>query len=558
MSTNNSGSILIIDDEGNMVVPNETIRSSQIIETIAAPNHSRIQMNLNDEEYLIYTQKSSINFWTYIWMVPCSILNHSSSSIITRMLLIHIVFFLAVVVGSYFLSREMFLPFISLYNRMIGKDIRGNSYLLKRLAIMSELDKGITQMRGELAEVRASGNIIRSENVALREQINQYTREYCDRFVQRLIDGNPIGSTEISGLVEMEHIPVDCSSVIAIIQTKEFSYWKIDERLRNLLQCCVENTEKFDYRLLSQIESCFYVLFIFEPSNVSKERGMLSVVNALEALRQNLTEEIQKPICIVLGDHINDLQFLDESFEAANMRLKYANALGRLGVLYNLKEQKVIPEQLLDHNDALNQALDNDDLEYAVEETKTILIVLQGQMLPSAFCMLFLKNIASMFLQYMVEHGFSKQQIDQTYEDIQRFFTKFESIAEAADYISDLMRIIQEKYHAIPKRARKIAEQAREIIHNEFATDISLQETAERLGVNASYLSRIFKESIGINFKEYLIEYKLTIAKKLLEEGINVTKVAEKVGYQDVRQFTRIFKKYMGVTPNVYQTSHKT
>lgn len=558
MSTNNSGSILIIDDEGNMVVPNETIRSSQIIETIAAPNHSRIQMNLNDEEYLIYTQKSSINFWTYIWMVPCSILNHSSSSIITRMLLIHIVFFLAVVVGSYFLSREMFLPFISLYNRMIGKDTRGNSYLLKRLAIMSELDKGITQMRGELAEVRASGNIIRSENVALREQINQYTREYCDRFVQRLIDGNPIGSTEISGLVEMEHIPVDCSSVIAIIQTKEFSYWKIDERLRNLLQCCVENTEKFDYRLLSQIESCFYVLFIFEPSNVSKERGMLSVVNALEALRQNLTEEIQKPICIVLGDHINDLQFLDESFEAANMRLKYANALGRLGVLYNLKEQKVVPEQLLDHNDALNQALDNDDLEYAVEETKTILIVLQGQMLPSAFCMLFLKNIASMFLQYMVEHGFSKQQIDQTYEDIQRFFTKFESIAEAADYISDLMRIIQEKYHAIPKRARKIAEQAREIIHNEFATDISLQETAERLGVNASYLSRIFKESIGINFKEYLIEYKLTIAKKLLEEGINVTKVAEKVGYQDVRQFTRIFKKYMGVTPNVYQTSHKT
>ena len=558
MSTNNSGSILIIDDEGNMVVPNETIRSSQIIETIAAPNHSRIQMNLNDEEYLIYTQKSSINFWTYIWMVPCSILNHSSSSIITRMLLIHIVFFLAVVVGSYFLSREMFLPFISLYNRMIGKDTRGNSYLLKRLAIMSELDKGITQMRGELAEVRASGNIIRSENVALREQINQYTREYCDRFVQRLIDGNPIGSTEISGLVEMEHIPVDCSSVIAIIQTKEFSYWKIDERLRNLLQCCVENTEKFDYRLLSQIESCFYVLFIFEPSNVSKERGMLSVVNALEALRQNLTEEIQKPICIVLGDHINDLQFLDESFEAANMRLKYANALGRLGVLYNLKEQKVVPEQLLDHNDTLNQALDNDDLEYAVEETKTILIVLQGQMLPSAFCMLFLKNIASMFLQYMVEHGFSKQQIDQTYEDIQRFFTKFESIAEAADYISDLMRIIQEKYHAIPKRARKIAEQAREIIHNEFATDISLQETAERLGVNASYLSRIFKESIGINFKEYLIEYKLTIAKKLLEEGINVTKVAEKVGYQDVRQFTRIFKKYMGVTPNVYQTSHKT
>ena len=65
MSTNNSGSILIIDDEGNMVVPNETIRSSQIIETIAAPNHSRIQMNLNDEEYLIYTQKSSINFDMY-------------------------------------------------------------------------------------------------------------------------------------------------------------------------------------------------------------------------------------------------------------------------------------------------------------------------------------------------------------------------------------------------------------------------------------------------------------------------------------------------------------
>ncbi len=83
----------------------------------------------------------------------------------------------------------------------------------------------------------------------------------------------------------------------------------------------------------------------------------------------------------------------------------------------------------------------------------------------------------------------------------------------------------------------------------------SLQKIADELGINISYLSRLFKEKTGMNFQEHLLEVKMAKAKELLSGHENYTNndIARVLGYQDTQNFCRIFRKLVGISPQAYR-----
>ncbi|MFS0726537.1 response regulator [Paenibacillus sp. 1P07SE] len=92
------------------------------------------------------------------------------------------------------------------------------------------------------------------------------------------------------------------------------------------------------------------------------------------------------------------------------------------------------------------------------------------------------------------------------------------------------------------------------IMDRYYNADISLQSVAKEINVNPSYLSRIFKQEMGMNFVSYLIGIRINKAKLLLEDKQwKVYEVAEKVGYHNYSYFSRIFKKVVGVSPEEYR-----
>lgn len=89
-----------------------------------------------------------------------------------------------------------------------------------------------------------------------------------------------------------------------------------------------------------------------------------------------------------------------------------------------------------------------------------------------------------------------------------------------------------------------------------YMDEISLNEIAEMLSLSRSYLSTLFKKEMGISFIEYLINFRLNRAIEILKfEKIPLNNIAEMVGYPDYTQFSKIFKKYKGVSPKNYLTS---
>lgn len=91
-------------------------------------------------------------------------------------------------------------------------------------------------------------------------------------------------------------------------------------------------------------------------------------------------------------------------------------------------------------------------------------------------------------------------------------------------------------------------------IHDNLGKELSLGEIAEHVGINTSYLIRVFKSEMGDTPLQYLTALRMEKAKELLENSrLTVKQISEQLGYNDMRSFVRFFKKAEGCTPNEYR-----
>ncbi len=101
-------------------------------------------------------------------------------------------------------------------------------------------------------------------------------------------------------------------------------------------------------------------------------------------------------------------------------------------------------------------------------------------------------------------------------------------------------------------------EAASAYIEAHLSEDLSVRELAGRSYVSADHLTRLFKKKYGMTVSEYIQDKRLRLAAILLHRGeMNVSAVADSVGFGNYSYFTEQFKKYYGETPRQYQKKHR-
>ncbi|MBR3968162.1 MAG: AraC family ligand binding domain-containing protein [Clostridia bacterium] len=94
-------------------------------------------------------------------------------------------------------------------------------------------------------------------------------------------------------------------------------------------------------------------------------------------------------------------------------------------------------------------------------------------------------------------------------------------------------------------------DKALNIIGSEYMTDISVQNIADRIGLERTYFSNLFKNKVAMSPKQYLLKTRMEQANIFLKDyGYNVSLTAASVGYSDIYTFSKAFKKYFGVSPS--------
>lgn len=91
-------------------------------------------------------------------------------------------------------------------------------------------------------------------------------------------------------------------------------------------------------------------------------------------------------------------------------------------------------------------------------------------------------------------------------------------------------------------------------VNENYKNRISLKTVANHLHTNPSYLSMLFKQEMGITFTDYLNQVRINRSCELLTNtSLNLIDVSLQAGFDDQSYFSKVFKKYKGVTPKSYR-----
>lgn len=119
------------------------------------------------------------------------------------------------------------------------------------------------------------------------------------------------------------------------------------------------------------------------------------------------------------------------------------------------------------------------------------------------------------------------------------------------------IRIIMEIQKDMKAEVSRPIKQVQNYINKNYAYDINLEKMSEMAGFNATYFSVLFKKEIGMGFVEYLINIRIKVAKRLLADtDKSILDICLEVGYNDIKHFTKQFKKITKLTPSEYRKLH--
>ncbi|HIU32836.1 MAG TPA: AraC family transcriptional regulator [Candidatus Caccousia avistercoris] len=107
---------------------------------------------------------------------------------------------------------------------------------------------------------------------------------------------------------------------------------------------------------------------------------------------------------------------------------------------------------------------------------------------------------------------------------------------------------------SMPSQADQYVSQAMQFIENNYAYPIGVADVAEAVGLERSYLHRLFRSRVGQPVGRCILEYRLARARDMLEKtDFSVSEVAFSTGFCDASYFSNVFQKHMELSPTQYR-----
>lgn len=128
------------------------------------------------------------------------------------------------------------------------------------------------------------------------------------------------------------------------------------------------------------------------------------------------------------------------------------------------------------------------------------------------------------------------------------------------EIVPRLQELLQQAHHAYlcyvkSKDSKQTIHGIRAFVEENYMNpELSLNLISEKFKLNSKYISQLFKEQLGINFADFVMELRIEQAKRLLlvTDG-TINEISSQVGYEIPLSFGRAFKKQVGVSPSDYR-----
>lgn len=320
-------------------------------------------------------------------------------------------------------------------------------------------------------------------------------------------------------------------------------------------------------------------------------RFFIEIITALEPYGLNIIPFYERNMLtyIIKADHSN---IVKHSFDAANIiasymkchdSLSFTVAIGSVADnIENLPTCNRRAQEALKYRFSIgeNQIIHIDDIEpfkfsmSSIEELKTSLIdsikIVNLSQAKKAIHSIFESMLSAhasldltqrVCLELVIQISIAMAQLGEQPEvlfnktEIWSLIKTYQSIPSLEHFITDISETAisvidtkrEEKNNSIITRAIKLIELNME-------TDVTLETIAAQIPVSSTYLSSMFKNKIGISYKNYIIQIRLNKAKELLSNtDLPIYEIASKTGYRDQRHFSNLFHSKFNILPTEYR-----
>lgn len=126
-----------------------------------------------------------------------------------------------------------------------------------------------------------------------------------------------------------------------------------------------------------------------------------------------------------------------------------------------------------------------------------------------------------------------------------------------SDFLALLYLILKAARGAPAEETGQELERVRHYLEQRYAEEINISKLAGMAGLSPNHFMRLFRKTFGVSAMDYVTQVRLGKAKQLMTgSGASVRDAAVQVGYSDDLYFRKLFKKHIGVPPNVYVRSN--
>ena len=433
-------------------------------------------------------------------------------------------------------------------------------YLLKpidRTELMETLDR--------IIEERRKTDANRRENEAFAEQQESYRQEARQHFLNSILQDSGMetadGAAQDTGSEE-ERLAFHGEGYRAFfVKLDSTDEGEIEPGLLEILRTLVEKEETDQWH-------CEHITTLVKS-------GIISVINAPAGARQAHPKDMETlftkcrretdkftgySVTIGVGAEKDQIQDTRISIDEATRAVKYRIRSGLARVIH-YEDLKRVDEDISsvftqDHRNGNRRAVESLDAAAVQDDTQILYeqLARRSDYSPlKLFCLI--ETFAQIIRETWEENAVEEQIISE--------FTY--AVEELMDRSTTEARLIQRFQDAIEYYFRKVLEQrrqngsasireAKQYLAEHYRENPSLEEVADRVGMSPTYLSAMFKKEVGIGFSDYLIQLRCEESKRLIRTTQEpLAAVAEAVGYQDPKYFSRIFRKTVGIKPSEYR-----
>ncbi len=171
------------------------------------------------------------------------------------------------------------------------------------------------------------------------------------------------------------------------------------------------------------------------------------------------------------------------------------------------------------------------------------------------------RELYDTFYYYAVDHPIPTQENDTfySYDTTQRQINHALTQEQTITWLLLFQSKVTDFLECQNTNKGNLLDKACEYIQQNVDKRILLQDIASYAAISPSYLSTLFKKTFHKSIVDYINETKIQRARTLIEEEkLLIYEISSNLGFDNAYYFTKVFKRYTGMTPTEYQAKWKT